>query len=138
MTIRYLLDTDTCVGWLRQNQAVRRRVADAGPTALGLSLMTLSELRYGAACSVHPDANHQAIDAFVSGIALIGLDPAIARQFGDTKALLRVQGQLIEDADLLIASTALTYQLILVTNNTNHFARIPDLILENRMLPLAS
>jgi hypothetical protein len=35
MTIRYLLDTDTWVGWLRQNQAVRRRVADAGPTALG-------------------------------------------------------------------------------------------------------
>ncbi len=42
-------------------------------------------MRYGAACSAQADANHQAIDGFLSGIAAVGLDPATARQFGDVK-----------------------------------------------------
>lgn len=136
MTVRYLLDTDTAVAWLRRNQAVRTRVADVGPAALAVSIVTVAELRYGAACSAQATANHQAIDGFLSGITVVGLDPAIARQFGEVKAALRTQGQLLEDADLFIAATALTYQLILATNNTQHFARIPGLQLENWLLPI--
>lgn len=36
MTVRYLLDTDTCVAWLRRNDAVRRRVTQVGPAALAV------------------------------------------------------------------------------------------------------
>lgn len=135
MSIRFLLDTDTCVAWLRRNANVRRQIAVAGPQALSLSVMTLAELRYGAACSAHPATNHQAIDDFLSGLSLLGLEPHTARTFGDVKAVLRSQGQLLEDADLLIAATALAYQLTLVTNNERHFARIPSLRIENWMLP---
>jgi tRNA(fMet)-specific endonuclease VapC len=136
MTIRYLLDTDTCVAWLRQNAAVRQRVTQVGPAALAVSIVTVAELRYGAACSAQAAANHQAIDGFLSGLGVISLDPAIARQFGDVKAVLRAQGQLLEDADLFIATSALAYQLTLVTNNTQHFARIAGLQLENWLLPI--
>ena len=31
------------------------------PKAMGISVITLAELRYGAACSSRPEANHQAI-----------------------------------------------------------------------------
>jgi tRNA(fMet)-specific endonuclease VapC len=136
MTVQYLLDTDTCVAWLRRNAAVRRRVTAVGPASLAVSIVTVAELRYGASCSAQVDANHQAIDGFLSGVTVVGLDPAIARQFGDMKAGLRAQGQLLEDADLFIAATALAYQLTLVTNNTQHFARITSLQLENWLLPI--
>jgi tRNA(fMet)-specific endonuclease VapC len=136
MTVRYLLDTDTCVARLRRKQPVRKRVADVGPAALAVSIVTVAELRDGAACSAQAEANHQTIDVFLSGVTVVGVDPAIARQFGDVKAALRAQGQLLEDADLLIAATALTYQLILATNTTQHFARIPGLQLENWLLPI--
>nr|WP_083778622.1 PIN domain-containing protein [Oscillochloris trichoides] len=135
MSIQYILDTDTCVAWLRTNTNIRQRVTQVGPAALGVSIVTVAELRYGASCSAQATANHQAIDGFLSGLAIISIDPAIARQFGDVKAMLRVRGQLLEDADLLIAATALTYHLTLVTNNTHHFARIANLDLENWMLP---
>jgi tRNA(fMet)-specific endonuclease VapC len=55
----------------------------------------------------------------------------VARVFGDAKADLRHRGELIEDANLLIASTALAYQLTVVTNNTRHFARISGLTIES-------
>ena len=40
---------------------------------------------------------------------------------------------LIEDLDLLIAATARTHNLTLVTNNQDHLGRIPGLRLENWM-----
>jgi len=36
-----------------------------------------------------------------------------------------------DDADILIASIAIIHNLILVTNNTKHFEKIPDIKLEN-------
>ena len=44
---------------------------------------------------------------------------------------LHKRGTLIEDADILIAATALVHGLALVTENASHFDRIPDLIVES-------
>jgi predicted nucleic acid-binding protein len=51
MTLRYLLDTDTCAAWLRGHTAVQQRIDEAPAASLGLSIVTLAELRYGAAVS---------------------------------------------------------------------------------------
>jgi tRNA(fMet)-specific endonuclease VapC len=131
----FLLDTDTCVFWLRGRSTVHARMAAVGADALGISVITLAELRYGAECSAQPAANHRAIDDFVSGITVLGVDTGIARLFGETKAQLRRQGNLIEDFDLLLAATALSSGLTLVTNNTTHFDRVPGLTLDNWVQP---
>jgi tRNA(fMet)-specific endonuclease VapC len=44
---------------------------------------------------------------------------------------LHQRGALIEDADILIAATALIHGLKLVTENPEHFHRIPDLVVES-------
>jgi tRNA(fMet)-specific endonuclease VapC len=120
----YLLDTDTCVFWLRGRPSVQAKMAAAGPEALSISVITLAELRYGAECSAQPDANHRAIDDFVGGVLVLGVDADVARAFGAIKARLRRQGNLIEDFDLLLAATAVTHDLTLVTNNMDHFDRV--------------
>ncbi len=48
-------------------------------------------------------------------------------QFAVLRADLRRRGQLIPDLDLLIAATALSHDLALLTRNVRHFARIPGL-----------
>lgn len=40
-------------------------------------------------------------------------------------------GNLIGDADILIAATALAEQSVLVTNNEQHYSRIRNLVIEN-------
>jgi tRNA(fMet)-specific endonuclease VapC len=129
--VRYLLDTDTCVFWLRGHERVRERLVAVGPAEVAVSIISLAELRYGANSSTRPEANHQAIDAFVGGLTLISLDQPSVRTFGLTKATLRLQGLLIEDFDLLIAVTALTNNLIVVTQNVSHFGRIAGLNVES-------
>lgn len=49
----------------------------------------------------------------------------------DIYGALHKRGALIEDADILIAATALVHGLALVTENALHFDRIPDLIVES-------
>ena len=127
----FLLDPDTCVFWLRGQAAVHARLAAVEPEALSISVITLAELRYGANCSAQPGANHQAIDDFVSGVAVLAVDADIARAFGEIKAQLRRQGNLIEDFDLLLAATALVNDLAVITNNTAHFGRIAGLTIDN-------
>jgi tRNA(fMet)-specific endonuclease VapC len=53
--------------------------------------------------------------------------PGYARQ----KAALRRIGRTVDDFDLLIGSTAINRDLILVTRNTKHFADMIGLTLEN-------
>ena len=53
----------------------------------------------------------------------------------DIYAFLRQQGQLIGDADILIAATALIHGLVLITENVAHFSRISNLMIESWRAP---
>jgi tRNA(fMet)-specific endonuclease VapC len=127
----YLLDTDTCVFWLRGRPSVYEHLQAVGPEAVALSIMTVAELRYGAECSDRVSSNHNAIDDFIAPLSVLDIDLETARAFGKVKAELRRSGALIEDIDLLIAATACSHDLILVTNNQDHFGRVPGLRLDN-------
>jgi tRNA(fMet)-specific endonuclease VapC len=51
--------------------------------------------------------------------------------YASEKARLQKSGNVIDDFDLLIGATAVSFDLIMVTNNTNHFNRIEKLKLED-------
>ncbi len=51
--------------------------------------------------------------------------------FGKNKAILRREGLLIDNFDLLIESTAVAHNCVLVTDNVKHLSRIPDIEIEN-------
>lgn len=55
----------------------------------------------------------------------------VATIFAKNKALLRKGGISIGDLDLLIGSFAIVNELIVVTNNTEHFKHIAKLQIEN-------
>jgi predicted nucleic acid-binding protein len=66
---------------------------------------------------------------FLARLTLPTLDDAIMERFARIRAGLRRQCQLIPipDLDLLIATTAIHHELIQLTRNVRHFARIPAL-----------
>jgi tRNA(fMet)-specific endonuclease VapC len=127
----YLLDTDTCVFALRGSESIRNHLSAIDSETVAISVATLAELYYGAACSAKPEVNHRVVDDFVSGVVVLNLDQEIARLFGEFKSQLRKQGILIDDFGLLIAATAYHYGLTLITHNADHFSRLPELQLED-------
>jgi len=64
------------------------------------------------------------------GIILLD-NQAIFDKASEIYADLKQRGELIGDADILIAAMALTQNLVLVSDNTDHFQRIRGITLEN-------
>ena len=102
-----------------------------GLEKLGYSVISHAELYFGAYNSVQKDKNLLAIQAVSKKLALVNFNAESAQLFGMIKADLKQQGNIILDADIMIAAIALTNGLTLVTNNLKHFIRIPNLNLEN-------
>jgi tRNA(fMet)-specific endonuclease VapC len=75
------------------------------------------------------------IDELVSWVTVLDFDHAAGVLFGRIKAELKQSGKLINDSDLFIAATALSHDLVLVTNNLRHFERVPFLRLEDWVEP---
>ncbi len=50
-------------------------------------------------------------------------------RFAEIRSLLRRQGEIISDFDILLGATALHYNLTVLTFNVRHLQRIPDLSL---------
>ena len=67
------------------------------------------------------------LDQLLSGHTTLDFDQQAADIAADIHYQLRISGQLIDEADLMIAATALRHNATLVTRNTSHFQRIPNL-----------
>jgi len=129
--IEYILDTDTCIYWLKGKEEVKRKVEKIGVDNLRITIITLAELKYGAFNSQKVSGNLKNINDFLGKVKVLLLDEDAAERFGKIKAGLRKTGQLIEDFDILIGSIALSHGGVLVTNNIEHFKRISGLSHEN-------
>lgn len=127
----FLLDTDMCIYWLKGRQSVKDKLLSTGWDQMAISVITQAELYYGAYNSNRVEQNLKRADDFINQFPLLSLGEITLKRFGELKAQLRQSGQLLPDFDLLIASVALVENRILVTNNTRHYQRIPDLQLEN-------
>ncbi len=46
--IRFVLDTDTCIFWLKGHRAIEQRLVQVGTQHVALSVITACELAYGA------------------------------------------------------------------------------------------
>ncbi|MEB3147662.1 MAG: type II toxin-antitoxin system VapC family toxin [Sphaerospermopsis sp.] len=131
----YLLDTDTCIYWLKNITSVTNKIQTIGWENICICNITVAELYFGAYNSQKVAENLTRAENFIQNIAVITLDNNAVKKFGELKAELRKIGQQVADFDLLIASVALTRTYILVTNNTRHYSRISELKLENWFSP---
>jgi tRNA(fMet)-specific endonuclease VapC len=125
-----LLDTDVCIEILRGNQSVIDQYQHVEERA-AISFMTVGELFYGAEKSKFKESNRHVVEEFLLSIDVINSDIEILRKFGDLKANLSLNKVLLADADLFIASTALTKCSKLITGNGKHYNRIENLVIEN-------
>lgn len=72
-----------------------------------------------------------AFDSFCVNNEVLPISDQIIVRAADIYADLHVRGQLIPDADILIAATALGNNLVMATNNLADFGRIAGLRIDN-------
>lgn len=132
--MRYLVDSDwiidATIGRARALETLDRLSADG----LGVSIVSVAEIYEGAFSVEDPAPSLRALRNFLDDFAVLPVTDHAAEQFARLRSELRAQGRLIPDLDLMIAATALSTDLVLVTRNVRHFARVPGLRLLNQAL----
>ena len=128
--MKLLLDTNICIYIIKQQPPnVLNRFLEYQIGDIGISSITLSELRYGVAKSKYKEKNTKALDEFIIPLEIVPFDERAALAYGDVRASLEIAGTPIGSMDYLIAAHALSLGVTLVTNNTREFNRIPNLAL---------
>lgn len=127
-----LLDTDILSELLKQHPLVtqRARLYLAEHGRLAFSIITRYEILRGLKAK-QAHAQEAAFDALCETCLILPLSDLVIVQAATLYAELHRRGDLIPDADLLIAATAIQSQRTVISNNTAHFARIPNLIMDN-------
>jgi tRNA(fMet)-specific endonuclease VapC len=130
----HLLDSDICSAHMRRPGGLAHRfVQYAG--GIAISSVTLAELFAGAYKRPQPAKLLSLIHDILQDVAVIEFDAVCAQQFGQVRGGLLQQGVSVPTFDLLIASTALTHNLTLVTHNTADYQNVPGLRLDDWLIP---
>jgi predicted nucleic acid-binding protein len=128
----YLLDTDWAIEAISGNVDLLNQLQMLAGGQISISWVTIAELFDGAYRSNNPSARLARIEQFTHRYPVLYPNDYVAMEFAALRVDLRRRGNLIEDFDLVIAATALHYDLTLLTFNRRHFERIPDLRLYSR------
>jgi tRNA(fMet)-specific endonuclease VapC len=130
--MKYLIDTNICIYVMNQRPPkVIRRFRQFEPGELVLSIITVCELWYGVAKSMHRGKNQRRLEEFLIPFEILSFDETAAKAYGHLRVQLEKSAQPIGPLDLLIAAHALSRNLALVTNNEKEFRRIEGLKVEN-------
>ena len=126
------LDTNIISAFLKNDLRVVRRVSDYLESfdRLTINIISYYEILRGLK-DLGNEEKLRKFEEFVQENEFISIGKDAVIKAAEIYAYLKKQGNLIEDADILMASIAIVENLVLVTNNIKHFARIESLSTEN-------
>jgi tRNA(fMet)-specific endonuclease VapC len=128
--MEYLLDTNICIYFLKGRYGLVEKMDKIGFENLYISEITVAELKYGVEKSDKPEKNRPIIKELIDKFKILTIFSALDI-FAKEKARLKKEGKIVDDFVLLIGSTAVQKNMVLVTNNEKHFKRIGNLEFEN-------
>ncbi len=122
----YLVDSDALINFLKGEKEAVKTIRKLQNQPLYISIISVGEILEG----LFETKNKKKLTSFkelLKTVTIINVDLPIIEKFAFIRKSLRQKGLLIDNFDLLIASTCLTHDLILITMNVSHFKRIPGL-----------
>ena len=124
----YLLDSDYIIYFLKGHLQTVDVIQKLSKTKLYTSIICVGEVLEGLYYSKRKNKKYLEIfEDFLKSLIVLDINKKVIQEFAILRGRLRSKGKLIDNFDLLIASTCLAYNLVLVTNNKSHFTRIPKL-----------
>ena len=129
---RCTLDTNIITAFLKNDSRVVERVSDYLEffDKLTINIISYYEILRGLK-DLGNEEKLRRFDNFTQENELVFITKDTIEKAAEIYAYLKKEGNLIEDADILMASTAIVEDLVLITNNLKHFKRVNDLRLDN-------
>jgi tRNA(fMet)-specific endonuclease VapC len=127
----YMLDTNICIYVMKTYPPGLREKFNSLAEQLCISSITLGELHYGAEKSARRAENLRAIENFAARLEVLAFGGKAATHYGQLRAEVERSGTPCGLHYMQIGGHARSEGLILVTNNTREFDRMPGLRVEN-------
>ena len=130
----YLLDTSYLIDLIRgRPEAVKiARKIDEEKAYVAISVVTMHEYLLGVFLSYWNEKEKlkkmiERAEVELTRFDIIPYTTEIAKRVAEILAYLFKKGEALSLSDVIIAATAITYRLKLVTRDVRHFSRIPKL-----------
>jgi len=127
--MRYLLDSDWLIDHLADNPEATQLLEQLTDQGITVSIISYMEAYQGVERSSDPSEANAKLEALLEAVPILPFSPAVARRCALLRETLRNQRKRVNQRalDLIIAATALEYDLTLVTRNTRDYDDIPDI-----------
>jgi len=105
--MKFMLDTNICIFLIKNKSPnILKHIKKYSAGDIGISSITLAELEYGVEKSKHVERNRQALRELKLPLEIAPFDDKAAETYGDVRAMLEKQGDLIGSMDMLIGAHA--------------------------------
>jgi len=122
-----MLDTNIVIYTIKNRPAKVKALFNQNSGQMAISAITFGELIYGAEKSAQTERNLADIESMAARLEVLAFDELAATHFGQLRAELAKSGKQIGPYDQMIAGHARSLGLVLATNNTREFKRVPGL-----------
>lgn len=126
--MKYLLDTSVLIDFFRNKLEAVELISKLVEESFAISVITFAEYLLGAYKTANYKANIDLFEKFISQnqIQVINIDQEIADVYAAESANLEKSGSKLSGFDMLIAATAISHKLTLVSGD-KAFKRLKDL-----------
>jgi predicted nucleic acid-binding protein len=127
--VPYLIDSDIVIAHLKDDKEVLALIDRLSEGPISISVITYMEAYQGVIRSPEPHTANHKFNAFMASVPAFPVSVEVAQRCAGVREGLRQSGRSYRSRslDLLIAATAMEYELTLVTRNTKHYDDIPGL-----------
>lgn len=130
--MNYFLDTNICVYYLKgMYGSIAENLLRRHPEEIRIPSMVKAELLYGAYRSQRSSENIELLEEFLFPFRIVGFSDNECIEYARIRAELEAKGAIVGPNDLIIASTVVAHDGVLVTNNEKEFNRVRGLTVEN-------
>jgi len=125
---RSTLDTNIITAFLKKDLRAVERVSDYLKffDRLTINIISYYEILRGLK-DLGDEEKLRGFEEFIQENELISIRKETIEKAAEIYAYLKKEGNLIEDADILMAAIAIVEDLVLITNNISHFKRVKGL-----------
>ncbi len=129
---RCTLDTNIITAFLKNDMRVVKRISNYLEEfdKLSINIISYYEILRGLK-DLGNENKIKRFEDFIQENEMILIRKETVEKAAEIYAYLKKDGNLIEDADILMAAIAIVDDLTLVTNNEDHFYRVKNLSIDN-------
>lgn len=127
-----ILDTTVLVDLLRGDKGAKARVRqlEGEGAVLWVPTPAVFELWEGVERADRPEREREAVESILRAYTVLPFESRHAARAGSLSGRLVRRGEMLDPVDAEIAGMALEERLPVLTRNTKHFRRVPDLAVE--------